>query len=384
MKKISIHPGFFLKTTFIDPENLSIKTLARKLNISPQKLSKIIKCQQSITHDLSLKLSEIFHTPPEFWVFLQKQYDQSEKSRGTDSPFYHLMTIMGDAMLKLIGVQSNNDYQPRAIVLKEKKLYPDIVAFPKNKDREIVMIEFQGYKEPMLRYNMASKISMFCTQEQYTGPIIGAIVYTDSECMKASLPYSIQSHCGKSWIKGEFIEIDLSKFTEKDLIDIDEQLIVLAQFTLPKNYPKKKYIQKCRQWKKQIDLMYTDETVHQVTDLLSILILDRQRNMDRKEIQAMFDFDISQTKVGKELFEEGKIEGEKRGEKRGEKKAAKQLIAKQLSKKFDIKLRRIMPRLEPLRTKDMMELGENLLTMNSFDDAFQWIDNRRQMIKMAA
>jgi len=86
----------------------------------------------------------------------------------------------------------------------------------------------------------------------------------------------------------------------------------------------------------------------------------------------MFDFDISQTKVGQELLEEG------------EKKAAKKLIAKQMSKKFDIQLRRIMPRLEPLRTVDMMELGENLLTMNSFEDAYQWINNRKQMIKMAA
>jgi len=32
-----------------------------------------------------------------------------------------------------------------------------------------------------------------------------------------------------------------------------------------------------------------------------------------------------------------------------------------------------MPRLNPLRTKDIMELGENLLTMSSFEDAFKWI-----------
>ena len=55
-----------------------------------------------------------------------------------------------------------------------------------------------------------------------------------------------------------------------------------------------------------------------------------------------------------------------------------------MSKKFDIQLRRIMPRLEPLRTDDMMELGENLLTMNSFEDAYQWINTRKRMIKMAA
>jgi addiction module HigA family antidote len=379
MKKQSFHPGRILKTTFLDPENISVKELANQLDISAQKLSKIIKGKMSITYDLSLKLGNVLHTPPEFWVMLQLQYDESEKSRGTDSPFYQLMRIMGDAMLKLIGVQSNNEYEARSIVLKEKRLYPDIVAFPKNKDREIVMIEFQGYKEPMMRFIMASKMSMICTQEQYTGPILGAIVYTDSQYMNASLPYTIQSQCGKSWIKGEFIEIDLSQFTEKDLTDIDEQLIVLAPFTLPKNYPKNKYIQKCRQWKKKIDQIYTDETVHQVTDLLSLLILDRQRNMNRKEIQAMFNFDISQTKVGRELREEGIIEGEKKGEK----KAAKRLIAKQLSKKFNIQLRRIMPRLEPLRTNDMMELGENLLTMNSFEDAFQWINNRKRMIKMA-
>ncbi|KPA13733.1 Addiction module antidote protein, HigA, partial [Candidatus Magnetomorum sp. HK-1] len=151
MKNQSMHPGQILKTKFIDPDQIKIKDLAEKLDISTQKLSKIIKGNQSITYDLSLKLADIFYTPPEFWILLQLQYDQSEKSRGTDSPFYQLMNIMGDAMLKLIGVQSNNEYQPRAIVLKEKRLYPDIVAFPKNKDREIVMIEFQGYKEPMMR-----------------------------------------------------------------------------------------------------------------------------------------------------------------------------------------------------------------------------------------
>lgn len=139
------HPGQILKNKYIETDQISVKDLAKQLNISYQKLSTIIKGKQSISYDLSLKLAKIFDTEPEYWFLHQLQYDQSEKSRGTDSPFYKLMTIMGDAMLKLIGIQSNNDYQPRAIVLKEKRLYPDIVAFPKSKDREIVMIEFQGY-----------------------------------------------------------------------------------------------------------------------------------------------------------------------------------------------------------------------------------------------
>ncbi len=49
MKKQSMHPGQILKTTFIDPQKISTKTLAHQLDISTQKLSKIIKGQQSIT-----------------------------------------------------------------------------------------------------------------------------------------------------------------------------------------------------------------------------------------------------------------------------------------------------------------------------------------------
>ena len=90
----------------------------------------------------------------------------------------------------------------------------------------------------------------------------------------------------------------------------------------------------------------------------------------------MFNFDISQTKVGQELFEEG--------EKKGEKKAAKKLITKLMAQKFGIKMNRIAPRLRSLRTQDLMALGENLLAMNTFEDAHQWIKNRKKMIKVAA
>ena len=69
---------------------------------------------------LNLGSADIFNTTSEFWMTLQLNYDQSEKLRGTDTPFYRLMTIMGDAMLKLVGVKSKNDYVPRAIVLSRR------------------------------------------------------------------------------------------------------------------------------------------------------------------------------------------------------------------------------------------------------------------------
>jgi predicted transposase/invertase (TIGR01784 family) len=70
------------------------------------------------------------------------------------------------------------------------------------------------------------------------------------------------------------------------------------------------------------------------------------------------------------------------GKKEGERLAAKKLIAKQMAKKFNINLKRVMPRLNPLRTDDIMELGEYILVMKTFDDANQWINARKKKIKM--
>ena len=43
-------------------------------------------------------------------------------ARGTDNPFYYLMRVCSDAVLKLIGVESPSDYIAKAVVLKEKNL----------------------------------------------------------------------------------------------------------------------------------------------------------------------------------------------------------------------------------------------------------------------
>jgi len=108
----------------------------------------------------------------------------------------------------------------------------------------------------------------------------------------------------------------------------------------------------------------------------------------------MFNFDISQTMVGQELLKEGEKKGEKKGEKIGkeigqkigqeigQKKATKKIVAMLMAEKFNINTRRVMPKLEPLRINDMMELGKDLLSMDSYEDAYQWIDERKRLIKV--
>jgi hypothetical protein len=81
-------------------------------------------------------------------------------------------------------------------------------------------------------------------------------------------------------------------------------------------------------------------------------------------------------------IEKGEKRGEKRGEKIGEKIGIKKIVARQLSKKFNMRLNRITPRLNPLPADAIMELGERLLSMNTFEEAYQWINKRKKQIKM--
>jgi len=66
-------------------------------------------------------LSDFFETQPEFWLNLQAAYDlwYTEGNKGTDDPFFKLMQLRGEAILKLIGTSHTSGYEAKAIVLKE-------------------------------------------------------------------------------------------------------------------------------------------------------------------------------------------------------------------------------------------------------------------------
>jgi len=98
--------------------------------------------------------------------------DQTIGNRGTDTAFHNLMALSGEAILKLMGVRNPKNYRAKSVVLKDKQLFPDIQAWPVMKsDTGMIFIEFHGYKDSMIYYRLASKITMACAQESYTGPV---------------------------------------------------------------------------------------------------------------------------------------------------------------------------------------------------------------------
>ncbi len=311
------HPGKILKEHYLDVERISNKSLAARIGESRKTVSDIANGLGYITPDIALKLSDVFGTTSDFWISLQTNYDlwhAKDGVRGSDDPFYSLMRVCGDAVLKLLGVRSPDKYLAKAVVLKEKKLYPDIMAVPivhNREDLEWVFIEFQGYIYRWIKYSLAAKMAMTCAHKKHNGPVLGAIIYTDRKHQEAALPMSVESHSGSYWLKGRFKEIVLPDYSDKDIMAIDPRLVALAPFTVPKDLPKEKLKERCGKWNKVVRKLFADDAYHDIVQIIMMFFLDRFKSFSIEEVKEMWNFDLAKTKAGQELMLIGKEKWEK-------------------------------------------------------------------------
>jgi addiction module HigA family antidote len=80
----SVHPGEVLLEEFMKPFGLSRNALAREIRVPPNRISKIVSGERSITADTALRLSRYFDTTPEFWLGLQADHDLEEKEKDIE------------------------------------------------------------------------------------------------------------------------------------------------------------------------------------------------------------------------------------------------------------------------------------------------------------
>lgn len=71
---IAFHPGFYVNE-IVEENGLTHEDFAKRLDITPQNLSLLINGEQSLTFDITMKLSKMLGTSVEYWLNLQNSYD---------------------------------------------------------------------------------------------------------------------------------------------------------------------------------------------------------------------------------------------------------------------------------------------------------------------
>lgn len=70
-----IHPGEILNEEFLKLLGVSANELARTIHVPPNRVTRLINGQASVTPDTALRLARALRTTPEFWLNLQLRYD---------------------------------------------------------------------------------------------------------------------------------------------------------------------------------------------------------------------------------------------------------------------------------------------------------------------
>lgn len=71
---IAFHPGYYIKE-IVDESGLTQKDFAKRLDTTPKNLSILIRGEQSLSIDISMKLSRMTGTSVNYWLKLQNTYD---------------------------------------------------------------------------------------------------------------------------------------------------------------------------------------------------------------------------------------------------------------------------------------------------------------------
>lgn len=71
---IAFHPGYYIKE-IIDESGLTQEDFAKRLDTTPKNLSLLVRGEQNLSIDISMKLSRLIGTSVNYWLNLQKEYD---------------------------------------------------------------------------------------------------------------------------------------------------------------------------------------------------------------------------------------------------------------------------------------------------------------------
>ena len=69
------HPGEFITGAYLEPNEISGRELAGKLDVAPSTLSRILKGTRRVTPEMALRLSKAIGRSPESWLALQDAHD---------------------------------------------------------------------------------------------------------------------------------------------------------------------------------------------------------------------------------------------------------------------------------------------------------------------
>lgn len=69
------HPGEFITDVYLEPNGISGRELAGRLDVAASTLSRVLKGTSRVTPEMALRLSKAIGRSPESWLVMQGAHD---------------------------------------------------------------------------------------------------------------------------------------------------------------------------------------------------------------------------------------------------------------------------------------------------------------------
>lgn len=79
--KNPVHPGEIVRSSCLEPLELSVTAAAKILRVSRQALNNVVNGKAAISPDMAIRLSKAFGSTPETWLQMQLAYDLAQARR---------------------------------------------------------------------------------------------------------------------------------------------------------------------------------------------------------------------------------------------------------------------------------------------------------------
>lgn len=90
------HPGEFIKATYMEPFDISCRSMAEHLNVAASTLNRILKEQSGVSPEMALRLSKVLGRTPESWLAMQDAYDLWRAKKTVKLSGYTSATIINN------------------------------------------------------------------------------------------------------------------------------------------------------------------------------------------------------------------------------------------------------------------------------------------------
>ena len=78
------HPGEFIRATYIEPFDISIRSLAESLGVAASTLARVVSGRSGVSPEMALRLSKALGRSPKSWLAMQHNFDLWQVGKSTN------------------------------------------------------------------------------------------------------------------------------------------------------------------------------------------------------------------------------------------------------------------------------------------------------------